>query len=164
MKKSLIVAFVHLIIVLSLGGKLLYDRHYRPRVWIRAASFDPSLPIRGRYAALNARVRAPWMQDSPLYQVDTVVLSVGKDELVAQRSDTDTGVTVTRPPGSRLPAGYGTLQEPLLFFLPEHVRDPSWVERGQELWVEVTLPRKGPPRPIQLAVKDEGGWHPLTIR
>jgi hypothetical protein len=164
MKKSFIVAFVHLIIVLSLGGKLLYDRHYRPRVWVRAASFDPSLPIRGRYAALSAQVRAPWTEDKSQTYRDSVALSEENGELVARKSAADTGITISRLPNTRLPAGYATLDEPLLFFLPEHVSDPSWVQRGQELWVEVTLPRKGPPRPIQLALKDEGGWHPLNIR
>ncbi|MBZ5524890.1 MAG: hypothetical protein LAP21_21880 [Acidobacteriia bacterium] len=164
MKKSIVVALAHLILVLSLGGKLLYDRATRPRVWVRTASFDPDLPIRGRYAALRVQVRAPWMKDAPDYQNDWVTLSEEKGELVARKSDSSTGVLITHWQGARLPAGYGALQEPLLFFLPEHVRDPSWVQRGQELWVEVTLPRKGPPRPIQLAIKDEGGWHPLTIR
>jgi hypothetical protein len=165
MKKSIIVMLVHLSLVLSLGGKLLYDRTTRPRVWIKAASFDPDLPIRGRYAALSVQVRAPWMQDTPAtYQSDWVVLSAENGELVARKSAESTGVMITHWPRSNTPQGYGTLREPLLFFLPEHVHDPSWLQRGQELWVEVTLPRKGPPRPIQLAIKDEHGWHPVNIR
>jgi hypothetical protein len=39
--------------VLSLTGKLLYDRATCPRVWVRTAPYDPSLPIRGRYLALQ---------------------------------------------------------------------------------------------------------------
>ena len=52
MRRSLIVAILHLAIVASLGGKLLFDRATRPRVWARAAPFDPALPIRGRYVRL----------------------------------------------------------------------------------------------------------------
>jgi hypothetical protein len=163
MKKSIAIALLHLLIVLSLGGKLLYDRATRPRVWIRAASFDPVLPIRGRYAALNTRVRAPWLGKKE-YENNWVTFSSENYELVASRSDVDTGVSVSRWSNTNLPPGYGFLSEPILFFLPEHVRDPSWLQRGQELWVEVTLPKKGPPRPIQLAIKDEGGWHPQVIR
>jgi len=42
--------------------------------------------------------------------------------------------------------------------------DPSWLKAGQELWVEVTVPPKGPPRPLQLALKDNGVWKPLNFR
>jgi len=52
-----------------------------------------------------------------------------------------------------LPAGSRTL---LAYFIPEHVPDPSLRPPGEELWVEVTLPRRGPPRPIRLAVKKDG--------
>ncbi|HET7694915.1 MAG TPA: GDYXXLXY domain-containing protein [Vicinamibacterales bacterium] len=51
--------------------------------------------------------------------------------------------------------------EQLAFFIPEHIPDPSIREPGEELWAEVTLPRKGPPRPIRLAVKKDGVLTPL---
>ena len=57
--KGIAVAVVHILIVLSLGGKLLYDRATRPRIWVRTATVDPDLPIRGRYFTLNLEVRAP---------------------------------------------------------------------------------------------------------
>jgi hypothetical protein len=44
----------------------------------------------------------------------------------------------------------------LAYFIPEHVPDPSLRPPGEELWVEVTIPRHGPPRPIRLAVKKDG--------
>src|SRR5215467_7286575 len=56
--KGLAVALIHILIVLSLGGKLLYDRATRPRIWVRTASFDPDLPIRGRYLTLSLEVHA----------------------------------------------------------------------------------------------------------
>jgi hypothetical protein len=51
--------------------------------------------------------------------------------------------------------------EPIAFFIPEHVPDPSIRAAGEELWAEVTLPRKGAPRPIRLAVKKDGVLTPL---
>jgi hypothetical protein len=39
-------------LVLSLTGKLFYDRATCPRVWVKTAPYDPSLPIRGRYLSL----------------------------------------------------------------------------------------------------------------
>ena len=51
--------------------------------------------------------------------------------------------------------------QPIAFFIPEHIPDPSIRAAGEELWAEVTLPRKGPPRPIRLAVKKDGVLTPL---
>jgi hypothetical protein len=57
------------------------------------------------------------------------------------------------------------LSQPVDFYLPEHAKNPVPVwDSGQELWVEVTVPPKGPPRPIQLALKDHGVWKPLAIQ
>ena len=57
-----------------------------------------------------------------------------------------------------------TLREPVAFFIPEHVPDPSRRSTGEELWVEVSVPRSGPPRPIRLAVKKNGVLTPLDLR
>jgi hypothetical protein len=55
------------------------------------------------------------------------------------------------------------LGAPVDFYLAEHAVDPSWTKPGQELWIEVTLPPKGPPRPLALARKDNGVWTPLSF-
>jgi hypothetical protein len=57
------------------------------------------------------------------------------------------------------------LVEPVAFFITEHIPDPSRRQEGEELWVEVTIPKKGPPRPIRLGVKKgDGPIVPLAIR
>jgi hypothetical protein len=72
--------------------------------------------------------------------------------------DSDLGARITtQPDGTQV----AVLDEPLAFFIPEHVPDPSFREPGEELWVEVTLPRRGAPRPIQLGVKKDGVLSPL---
>jgi hypothetical protein len=43
------------------------------------------------------------------------------------------------------------------FFIPEHADDPSRRAAGEELWAEVTMPRRGRPRPIRLGVKKSDG-------
>jgi hypothetical protein len=53
LQKGLILAGVQCIMVLSLTGKLLYDRATCPRVWVKTQRWDPNLPIRGRYLALQ---------------------------------------------------------------------------------------------------------------
>src|SRR5271170_3359898 len=57
MKKELLLGVIQLGLVLSLGGKLLYDRMTRPRVWVLGLAYDPELPLRGRY--LSEQLRLP---------------------------------------------------------------------------------------------------------
>ena len=47
----------------------------------------------------------------------------------------------------------------VLFFVPEHTLPFEKLRARRdapELWAEVTIPHKGPPRPIRLAVKKDG--------
>ena len=48
---------------------------------------------------------------------------------------------------------FAVLDPPVSVFLAEHVPDPTVLKIGEELWVEVTVPPEGPPRPIQLGIK-----------
>jgi len=59
-KRGLLLAAIECALVLSLSGKLLWDRATCPRVWVRAMQWDPNLPLRGRYLALTL---APAMGD-----------------------------------------------------------------------------------------------------
>jgi hypothetical protein len=48
------------------------------------------------------------------------------------------------------------LAEPILLFISDTAKDPTGLNRDQELWVLATIPRKGPPRPIALGIKKAG--------
>jgi hypothetical protein len=54
----------------------------------------------------------------------------------------------------------------VLFFVPEHTL-PFETARGRrdapELWAEVTIPHKGPPRPVRLALKRAGKLDLLEV-
>jgi uncharacterized membrane-anchored protein len=55
--------------------------------------------------------------------------------------------------------------EVVAYFIPEDVADPSIRPAGETLWVEVTVPRDGPPRPIRLGVRrGDGDIEPLSLR
>ncbi len=56
--KGLLLALLQVLLVCTLGVKLLYDRAHRPRLWIKVATYDPDLPIRGRYLAIALEVPA----------------------------------------------------------------------------------------------------------
>lgn len=171
--KGLVVAVLHLLIVLSLGGKLLYDRATRPRLWVKTESVDPDLPLRGRYFTLNLEVHAPeFARQSPDPSriagagSGPVWLAVENGRLVAHNADLPTHLWVY-PPARRRPDEAGAdlciLQPGVTFFIGEHAETPR-LKPGDELWAEVTVPRKGPPRPIQLAIKHGSEWKPLTYR
>lgn len=169
--KGAAVALIHVLIVLSLGGKLLYDRATRPRLWVQTASVDPDLPIRGRYLTLSLQVHAPDHDAGPkpgpqyYYPTQYVVVTVENGQLVAHKSEKPTGMSIFT--WSRQPNPLGSdvflLSPAVDFFLPEHALGPH-LNRGDELWAEVTVPRKGPPRPIQLAIKRGTEWIPLHYR
>jgi hypothetical protein len=169
--KSLIVALLQVAIVLSLGGKLLYDRAHRPRIWVKTGSVDPDLPIRGRYLTLNLEVHAPGLNSAAtrnkpdFYAWQSIELTAENGELVAHKSDKHTELSLAtwgRRPNQSASDVY-FLWPSVAFFLPEHAEVPR-IKPGEELWAEVTIPRKGPPRPIQLAVKRGTEWNPLTYR
>ncbi|HYA97185.1 MAG TPA: hypothetical protein VEH49_03750 [Methylomirabilota bacterium] len=168
--KALLVVFLQTLILLSLQGKLLYDRATRPRVWVRTGNYDPELPIRGRYITLRLQVQAPWFTPGPQDNArDNVRLSVENGQLVATRSDEDTGLSISHWAGLRgrnadnaaPQAVY--LDQIVDFFVPEHAIVPQ-TNATQEVWAEVTIPRKGRPRPIQLALKRGTEWRPLDLR
>ena len=157
-RNGLIVAALHLALVASLGGKMLADRAMRPRVWARVVPFDPDLPIRGRYVRMSIEGTAdagiqpnydgffePTVRDGGL-----VFMAGGEKGL--------SGILQTRD-GRQVVV----LTQPLAYFIPEHIPDPSIREQGEELWVEVTLPRHGAPRPIRLGTKRAGTLSPLDI-
>ena len=54
----------------------------------------------------------------------------------------------------------------VLFFVPEHTlpfENGRAARNAPELWAEVTIPRKGPPRPIRLALKKAGNLEVLDV-
>jgi hypothetical protein len=167
LRKGLLLAALHVALVCSLGAKLLYDRATRPRVWIQVATYDPNLPIRGRYLMFSLQLPGagfaprenPQPYSSP-FSPDRCDLTMRNGALTA----------VANPEGEfwvnvRLidaqPVAIVNTQTP--FFIPEHAIVP--VPRGDalELWIEATLPGKGPPRPIRLAAKKNGVLTPLPL-
>jgi len=159
MKKGLAVCALHLAIIGSLGAKLLVDRATRPRVWARAAPVDPNLPIRGRYVSLRVEaVPGPgWDRQRALWKVE---LGDQEGRLTAAPSETsDLTAHIIERGGERV----AVVDQPLAFFIPEHVADPSRRPAGEELWVEVTIPRAGRPRPIRLGVRKDGQLTPLAL-
>jgi hypothetical protein len=81
---------------------------------------------------------------------------------IPESENRSSGVIVDALPG--WPCGEFRLHDPVDFYIAEHAANPAPVKPGQELWIEVTVAPHGPPRPIQLALKQDGAWKPLAFQ
>jgi hypothetical protein len=167
LQKGLLFAVIQVALVSSLGAKLLWDRETSPRGWAATRGYDPNLPIRGRYIHISLLVKAdtvfqPSQGPVPFLASgsENVDLAVENGRIVALRASRYTGLSVGGP---QLRDGeiLATLSPPVVYFLPERAADPLRGHARGALFVEVTLPRKGPPRPIRLGTKLGGEIVPL---
>lgn len=189
-KASIALLILQLMIVSTVAAKYLYERVTCPRVWTRAAAYDPQLVMRGRYLSLQLSVDGcgstlpsakdaqvprdingvPVGKDFSIRSANTVwfqaKLAIKDHKLIALRvPESDTSMptqTVAAWPGA--PCDQLNLSDPVDFYIPDNATDPTRLKPGQQLWIEVTLPPKGPPRPLQLALKDNGAWTPLAFQ
>jgi hypothetical protein len=187
---SLWLLAIQLAVVSSIAAKYLYQRWTCPRAWTLSTAYDPESVLRGRYLSVQVTVdgcestlpsaeQAGMARDKNGVPTGTnftirgeqVVefparLKVQGGRLIAIRvpeSESQTGAQmVMAQPGWN--CSQMRLETPVDFYIPEHASDPTPVKRGQELWIELTVPPKGPPRPLQLAMKDNGAWRPLAFQ
>jgi hypothetical protein len=165
--KGLVIAALQLAIVSSLGAKLLYDRAHRPRVWIKSAVYDPDLPIRGKYLSLSLEVPAEGFIEQPhsqpyygiAYSPYRCNLVLRGDHLVAVGNELGEFFANVQKRDNNLVA---VINGETAYFLPEHRSGPILRNRGEELWIEATVPRKGPPRPVRLGIKKDGVLTPVS--
>ncbi len=186
---SLALLIIQLLLVSTVAAKYLYQRWTCPRVWTRAAAIDPNLPMRGRYLALRLTVDGcqstlPSAKDANFPRdVNGAVkpgpyvlrpqdvdfhanLKVVNNTFIAVRiegqEDSNAGEEVVGTAGS--PCNQMQLASSTDFFISDTAQSPLPLKTGQELWIEVTVPPTGPPRPMQLALKDNGAWKPLNLK
>jgi hypothetical protein len=187
---SVALLVIQLALVSSIGAEYLYQRLNSPRVWTRAAAYDPELLMRGHYLSLQLAVDGcqstlPSAKEAAMprnlegvptgtmfsiHSPQTVrfpaQLKVMDNRLVAIRiPDSDSrpsGVMVEGMPGAS--CENLRLSSAVDFYVAEHAADPTRLNPGQELWVQVTVPPQGPPRPLQLALKENGAWKPLAFQ
>lgn len=172
--RAIALIVIQCLLVSSIAAKYLYERATRPRVWVRAAQYDPELPMRGRYLALQPMVDVcsltptdePFNDSGPHWHKDYRVRLVARDgRLVAEdassrlrRGDFQSAMVTERAPCERAP-----VSPAIDYFVPENAPSPFPLKPGQELWVEVTVPPSGRPRAIQVALSDNGNWRVLKF-
>jgi hypothetical protein len=168
--KGVLLGAIQLLLVLSLGGKLLYDRVTRPRVWVLCDAYDPDLPIRGRYLSEQLHMPAEgftYKETNEPYPGESYVnrqwatLEIRNGQLIARQEGSGPGQWIfahKNHDGTII----AILEEPVLIFVPDRAVIPD-LKSGQEMWVEVTVPAKGPPRPIRIGIKKDGVLTPLKL-
>lgn len=183
---SVVLLVIQLAIVSSVAAQYLYQRWKSPGVWTRAVEVDPPSPMRGRYLRLQLIVdgcqstlpsakAAEFLRDingaavqgqfgmraGSLFRAN---LEIQNNRLVAINAALDEtgreGQQVIALPGTA--CDQMILYGPVPFYVAQGTIEPSTLKAGQELWMEVTVPPAGPPRPLQLALKDNGEWKPLA--
>lgn len=140
--RGVILALLQVALVLLVWGRYAVDRATLPTAWVRTVPIDPDDPLRGRYVRLWLEARD---ESSGAPRIE---LAVRGDTLVARAAREGTGLAWRSAAAAG--AGHIVLDQPVAYFLPEGVADPSRLEPGEELWVQVSVPQDGLPRPLQL--------------
>jgi hypothetical protein len=185
---SVVLTILQVIIVASVGAQYVYQRWTCPRVWVRAVAPEARSAVSGHY--LNLQLVVDGCQSTlPSAKAATFPrdingaavqghfglvagtifranLKVQNNRLIAINA----GVDETGGEGQRVVGVPGTTCDqmrtfqPVPFYTAANSIDPSRLNPTQELWVEITVPSAGPPRPLQLALKDSGSWKPIAIQ
>jgi len=177
--RGVVLMMVQLVLVLSIAAKYVYERKVCPRVWVRTAQFDPNLVFRGRYLALRLAVDACELPHNEAASLGGprvgLVHTTGwrwrvkpeakEGKLIAVLAEDDVKPELTQELtqlGER--CDRAVLQDQADYFIADRAKSPFPLKPNEELWVEVTVPPSGPPRPIQLAISSNAGFKPLVVR
>ena len=143
-----------LLMVSSLGGMFLFERAHLPRAWVRTVPMAAGTSLEGRYLQFQLAVEGhdvvPVTRDSMAW----ITLVADRGRLWARPAPRHRGLRARQIPLDgelRL-----VLLDRLAYFIPDSAADPRPVPVGAELWVEVSLPREGPPRALRLGIRKEG--------
>jgi hypothetical protein len=172
---------IQLVLVLSVAGKYWCERRNCPRVWVKTAQYDPNTPLRGRYLGLQLIVDACNLPRDAAHFTPGYQYGSGRHKLgywtwdVSLRAQNGRLAPQLRghrkAPGEiqwlalveNQPCNFVPLASEAEYFIPDTAKVPFPLKHGQELWVEVTVPPSGPPRPIQLALSSEAGFQPIKF-
>ena len=182
-RRALLLLAIQIALVSTIAAKYLYQRNTCPRVWTRAVAFDPELVLRGRYLSIRLKTDACSIPapDSRIAVKNApnvngyIDLADGSTHLFG-RVEAKNGTLAVKNfekvrasswdqsliwPGTNNCADVEFL-DPVDFYLPSSAQSPFPLPQGAELWIEVTVPPKGPPRPLNLAISNNGHWQPLN--
>jgi hypothetical protein len=190
-KRGLVLLVVQCVLVLSTAGKYLWERDTRPAVWTRVQLFnegklqiiarDPDdryMEVQLLADACGLPARTPEEEsDINLAEENRGIFKnhpVRRDQVRTMAKDGKLMVEEAESPvvhdrqemywDLRKPCTEARLLEIVKFYVPSAEAMPTRLKPGDSVWALVTVPEQGPPRPIELAVSDATGFHPLNKR
>ncbi len=168
-------------LVLTVAAKYEWERHTRPAVWVRAEPFGVdaehmrTISGEGRYGRLQLHVDGCGLSTAHA-ENELEYGNAGRSHKVLKanvRTTTRGGTLVAVDAGTlhaadvqelqwdlRFPCKEARLLEIVDVYLPQNIQVPYTLPTGTTLWALVTVPKSGPPRPIQLGTSDAAGFHP----
>ncbi len=154
-RRGLTVLLVHLLLLAAVLGRYAADRRALPQAWARTMAIDPVDVLRGRYVRLWLDLPDRRPAADTLAPVECFVEG---EHLAVREARGWPGLPLRRP----APDGARgvVLQQPLAFFISEHEPDPSLHPPGQVLWVLVSVPPRGMPRPIRVELRPDDALPP----
>jgi hypothetical protein len=186
--RGFVLLVIQSVLVLSAAAKYEWERHTRPMVWARAQPFglsaehESTMSGEGRYGRLQLQANACGLPtakavNEPEYQgitefekqpskwhkilKDNVRTIVRNGSLIAVDAGEIKAADVQEIYWDmRRPCTEAKLLNIVEVYLPQGMQTPYTVKPGETLWVLVTVPKSGPPRPVQLATSDTTGFHP----
>lgn len=187
-KTAILLTLIQCVLVLTIAGKYAYERKVCPRVWTRSANVDPNSPLRGRYLVLSPEIDACGLKagegpnrgdsngrpgsDPQAIQVQPpqfhywrakVIARQGKLVAVEMPDSTPSSTLVNVFQEKNKPCDRASIQSGIDYYIPDTAKWPPELGAHDSLWIEVTVPPAGPPRPIQLAVSRNGVFTPMPM-
>jgi hypothetical protein len=187
-KRGVILLAVQWALVLTTTGKYLWERHTRPQVWTRVELFNErelaftARDPHNRYMAVQLLANACTLPPHAVEMesdVDVLAENQGIYKQHPVRKDlvrvvvVDGKLTLVEADGIhtgdkqelywdlRKPCTEARLPDNIQFYVPSSDAMPTKLRPGETVWALVTVPKQGPPRPIELALSDATGFHPL---
>jgi hypothetical protein len=165
--KHLLLAAAHAAIVLSLAIPAELGRQRLPRAWAQVTPASPWNRLHGRYLTVNL---APVLEAGLSPRLDVVnqrtvsrptpiALEARSGQLVARKAAASYVDLVRAEAREGAPP---MIAQRIDCFLPSAPADVMPALKRGEIWVEVSVPREGPPRPLRLGVMKEGKIVALT--
>lgn len=166
MRRSLVmglaIATVQAAIVASVAVQYAVQRERLPRAWVQAVPGAVADPVRGRYLrvpvlpVVDAGVapRIEFRGERRIVHPAPVVLEARNGGLLAHTATTSHVRLV--PPPTKAAEGPAVLWPPVEYFVPASLGDPNRLINSGELWLEVSVPRQGGPRPLRLGIMRNG--------
>ena len=167
-------------LVLTVAAKYEWERHTRPTVWVRAEPFGfdadhmRTISGEGRYGRMQLHVDGCGLSTAHVEKeveygnggrshkvLKANVRTIARGgNLVAVDAGTLRAADVQEVQWDlRQPCTDARLLEIVDVYLPQNGQVPYTLPTGATLWALVTVPKSGPPRPIQLAISDAQGFH-----